>query len=167
MSEQPDDGDPHTESDPERIAHRDAYFEKCLDGSSAAPDELYCEWMADKTIAYYTDVGMTQEVLHYGTYGLVDRFYHTPTPLEEMEAKVEAERLAERSGPDGSTRFTGGQLAEYEAALDDLYAESDVFMSKAQRCDPEGEFMLAFQQQRPGVPVSELHKGMDCAGWDN
>ena len=166
MSDQPDDGDPLTESDPERIAYRDVYYDKCLDGSSAAPDERYCELMADKTIAYYTDKGMTQEILHFGTYGIVDRFYHTPTPLEEMEAKVDAERLAERSGADGSKRFTGEKLTEYENALDKLYGESDVFMSKAQRCDPESAFMQAALKANADMTVEQLHRGMDCDGWD-
>jgi len=161
-----EDDDPLTETDPERLAHRDAVYKKCLQGSNAAPDELYCEHMADKEIAYYTDVGFIQEIFHFGTYGLVPRFYHIPTADEEMKARLEAERLAERRGANGSTRFTGEKVAEYEEALDKLYEQSDVFLSKAQTCDPDGDLMKSLQEQRPGVSIKELHKGMDCEDWD-
>ena len=166
MEQVPDDGNPLTEDDPVRLAHRDAVNEECIGDVKAAPDILYCEQMADLTIAYYTDSGITQEVLHFGTFGLVPRYFHEATPLEEMEVRVRAEQLALDEGADGSERFTGEKLAEYEAKLDKFYEESDVFLSVKQRCDPNGETMKAIQGARPGVSIEELHKGMDCENWD-
>lgn len=160
------DDDPMTETNPERLAHRETVYENCLQGSTAAPDERYCAQMADQEIAYYTEAGFVQEMFSHGTYGIVPRFYHTPTAEEEMRARLAAEELAMRRGADGSTRFTGEKVAEYKEALDKLYEKSDVFMSKAQTCDPEGDFMQALRKQRPDTPVEELHKGMDCKDWD-
>lgn len=160
------DDDPMTENQPERIAHRDAVYAECLDGSVATPDELYCRQMADKTNAHYTELGFLQEVLHHGTFGIVPRYYYTPTPAEELKIRLEAERFAASNGADGSSRFTGAKVALYEEQLDQAYAESDVFQSKAERCDPEGETMKAIMKMRPGESVEQLHRGMDCEGWD-
>lgn len=167
MAQNPDiDKDPLTQTEPERLAHRDAYFAKCMDGSKAKPDEIYCSRVADKTISYFTNMGFIQEVFHHGTFGIVPRAYNEPRELEKMEARVEASSYARRQGAGGSTRFDGTKLEEYQSALDGLYEDSDVFMSKKQRCDPEGEWMQAVMKQRPGVSVEELHKGMDCKDWD-
>lgn len=160
------DDDPLTETDPVRLEYRDKKYAECIGDLTAKPDEIYCGAMADQTIAYYTTTGMLQEFASFGTHGLIPRPFHEPTELEEMEARVKAESYAKRKGADGSARFTGAKLAEYEAKLDKLYETSDVFYSKAQRCDPDGELMKSIMEASPGRSAEDLHRGMDCEGWD-
>ena len=139
------------ESPPERIAHRDQVFAECLDGATAAPDRLYCEQMADLTIAYFTDEGLNQQALHKGTFGLVPAWYHTPTPFEEMGARREAEYLAQLSGADGSTRFTGENLAEVEAKLEVLQIEWE----KELGIHDAAQEVRAAAASRPGAETNE------------
>lgn len=160
------DADPTTETVPERIAYRDAVHAECLSGSEAAPDELFCDLMANKVNAHFTGMGLTQEILHYGTYGIVPHYFYTPSDAEVASIRLEAERFALSNGADGSTRFTGERVEDFEQALDQANEESDVFLSKRQRCDPEGETMQAIMDLRPGETIEELHRGMDCSGWD-
>ncbi len=147
---------------PERIAHRDMVYSECLNGSNADPDIIYCTEMADGVNAYFTNTGFLQEMASWGSFGLVPRYYHTPSPMEEMRAKVSAERNAKDNGADGSIRFTGTKLSEYEAQLDRLETDSPVALSKSELCDPESAQLKMTREQLGEEGVARAREAMQC-----
>jgi hypothetical protein len=124
----------------------------CLDGSAAKPDEVYCSAIAQTRTNTYTGMGFMQQVFHRGSYGIIPPYLYDVPAMREAEYRLEAEKFAQRQGPDGSTHFTGQNVDALQAEIETLAQSDPLTLQLAEQkkafCDPStGQIEKARKEQ--------------------